>query len=582
MAAALAEHPQAPAALARALGTSRGGSFAQTLAALARLAEGVLASSVADAIREQGPELSERLAHIASGAGGDPEHLRASALVVAALVAAPGAIEAAIEALGEQALATSAQRALSTLGAAALPALIQRIAPSPIDIGLLAPPPVSDELPLWSGSLRPPALNFPAVEVGHTDRGAPAEEPSVIQLRAAAIDAASAIALENPKAARAMMPELLTALRTAARGKEKDVATSALYAIAHIGSEEDLTFAAELALSPTVEIASSAEAALTVLAGRYPRAARALCAELTKREPLSLAAAILLGAIGASAAFDAASLKEDFDFLSNCTAAGDARTRRAAVMAVAQIGGPLANDVLSFALADEERDVQLAAARALGRLCSDPSASRFGNNGPPSGPPSSDHRRRMATDVLELIGRSGDSDLVAAAVSAFGDGMTTWSPPSMPPSSGRGSRASMLPSDDLIAALTPLASKAQSSVALAAVDALSRAPAGTPGRISGLLGALGHSNAAVTKAALLKLDVTDTTSEKIARCLEHPMHDVRLLTAERLASATGATGAIVRERLAKRAAVEPNQEVRDAIERAIASLDRREGGPSGT
>jgi HEAT repeat protein len=352
--------------------------------------------------------------------------------------------------------------------------------------------------------------------------------------------------------------------------------TSALYALSHLGAEADLALAAELTLSPDVSIASAAEAALTSLVARHPASARALAAETMKREAFWLPTAVIFGALGAAGEIEPAILRDAVGFLSNCAASGDARTRRAAVLSVSQIGGPLASDVLSFALADEERDVQLEAARALGRLCADPSASRFLDTSPPSGPPSSEKPRNVTTDVLELIGRSGDSDLVAAAVSALGDGITSWGPPSMPPSSGRGNRPSVLPPDDLIHALTPLAAKAPSSVAIAAVDAVGRAPLGTPGRMTALLGALGHSNAAVTKAAILKLEITDVTAERIARCLDHPSHDVRLLAAERLA---GASDSGVRARLAKRAAAEPEPEVRDAIERALAAFDRRAGGP---
>ncbi|MCK6590915.1 MAG: hypothetical protein L6Q76_25440, partial [Polyangiaceae bacterium] len=90
-----------------------------------------------------------------------------------------------------------------------------------------------------------------------------------------------------------------------------------------------------------------------------------------------------------------------------------------------------------------------------------------------------------------------------------------------------------------------------------------------------LIGALSHANAAVTKAAMLKLEVTDVTAERIARCIEHPSHDVRLLAAERLA---GVSYPGVRARLLKRAASEPEPEVREAIERALAAIDRRAGG----
>lgn len=545
MAAALAEHPQAPSALARALSTSRGGSFAQTLSALAKLSEGSLADAVADAVRAEGPELLARLTHIASGEGGEPDHLRASALVLAALVSCPGSIETAILALGEQGLAPSAQRALIQLGRAALPALIEHIAPPD--------PEIVD-----------PSLASPLTD-----------ELAETQLRATAIDVAVAIVTELREAATPYIPHLLMSLRAATCDRDKDVVTSALYAIAHFGFESDLALAAELTLSPDVSIASASEAALTLLVGRHPVAARALAADSMKREAFWLPTAVILGALAAAGEIEPAGLRDAVGFLSNCAASGDARTRRAAVLSVSQIGGPLASDVLSLALADEERDVQLEAARALGRLCADPAASRFLDTSPPSGPPSSERPRNVTTDVLELIGRSGDSDLVAAAVSALGDGITSWNPPSLPPSS-RGSRPSLLPPDDLIHALTPLAAKAPSSVAIAAVDAVGRAPVGTPGRMTALIGALSHANTAVTKAAMLKLEVTDVTADRIARCLEHPSHDVRLLTAERL---VGASYSGVRARLARRAATEPEPEVRDAIERALASLDRRAGGP---
>ncbi|HZF55731.1 MAG TPA: HEAT repeat domain-containing protein [Polyangiaceae bacterium] len=547
MAAALAEHPQAPSALAHALKHARGGSFAQTLSALAKLAEGPLSGAVGKAIRDQGPELLDRLTRIASGEGGEPEHLRASALILSALVACPGCVEAAILALGEQTLAPAAQRALISLGPAALPALIAQIAPPPPD------------------ALSPAYASPLADELAQT------------QVRATAVDVAVAIVTEQTEASSDKLPDLLTALRAASCDRDKDVVTSALYALSHLGAEADLALAAELTLSPDVSIASAAEATLTSLVGRHPAAARALAADLAKREVFWLPSAVILGALGAADAIEASGLREAVGFLSHCAASGDARTRRAAVLSVSQIGGPLASDVLSLALADEERDVQLEAARALGRLCTDPSVSRFLDSSPPSGPPSSEKPRNVTTDVLELIGRSGDSDLVAVAVSALGDGITSWGPPSIPPSSARGNRHSVLPPDDLIHALTPLAAKAPSSVAIAAVDAVSRAPLGTPGRTTALMGALGHTDAAVTKAAMLKLEVTDATADRIARCLDHPAHDVRLLAVERLAEASFRG---LRARFARRAVAEPDPEVREAIERAIAAIDRRAGGPT--
>lgn len=136
----------------------------------------------------------------------------------------------------------------------------------------------------------------------------------------------------------------------------------------------------------------------------------------------------------------------------------------------------------------------------------------------------------------------------------------------------------MMPSDDLIAALAPLASKAQSAVAIAAVNALSRAPFGTPGREPALLSALGHPDVAVIKIAMLKLEKTDTALDKISRALDHAARDVRLLAAEMLAG--HARSAAVIERLRRQAAIETDPEVRTALDRSIASHGRREGEAS--
>jgi HEAT repeat protein len=596
-AAALAEHEKAPMALARALVSARGGAFSQAVVALSRLAEGPLAARVAEAVRAQGPEIGARLVRIAAGRDPDLDHLRPAALSLAAASRSPGGIAAAILALGEQSLAPVASRALTALGAAALPALIEQIAaagqPQPPSLRGRAAEvdPFSERLPVSSRRAATLALQAQL-------EPPPTSEPEVAAMRAAAIDVAAAIVLGGAAVSKSAPRELLAALRAAAaQGGDKDVATSALYALSRLGTEEDITLAAEQTLSPVRPIASAAESTLAALSGRFGKAARALAEIYMKSEPFALPASIMLGALGAAGELDPTEVHTEVAFLSSSATGGDARTRRAAVMAVAEIGGVWATDVLSFALADEEREVQLAAARALGRVSVDPSAGRFLETGPPSvNPPSSSAippPRTSATDVLELIGRSGDSDLVAVAVNALGDGMTTWAPPSIPPSSrGGGSvdasafglgakslRPSMMAGDDLIAALAPLAHKSPSAVAIAAVEALSRAPVGTPGRQSALLGALQHPDAAVVTAAILKLELNDVAADKIARCVDHPSRGVRLCVAEVL---SGHSNAHALGRLRRRLAAEQDPEVRAAIERALAPAPsaRREGGAS--
>ena len=126
-------------------------------------------------------------------------------------------------------------------------------------------------------------------------------------------------------------------------------------------------------------------------------------------------------------------------------------------------------EVLSFALTDEEHEVQLAAARALGRLCSAPDAPRAG-------------------DVLNLVERSGAPNLVAATVRAIGEGMSATyharlaesrrvnSLPARPPPGKAGLFPSPAPpSAELVSALAFAAREAPSPVAMAAVDSLGHA-----------------------------------------------------------------------------------------------------------
>ncbi|MEJ7728128.1 MAG: HEAT repeat domain-containing protein [Polyangiaceae bacterium] len=143
-AAGSTESPRAARALARALCSARGGSLAQALAAMTRMLDGQHRGDASRALRAEGPALAERLLGLAAapapaseprsvpslgfGEGaGDSMDQRAMALVLAAAAGAPGAAEAAIEALGEQAMAAAAPRALSLLGGVALPAVLARL-----------------------------------------------------------------------------------------------------------------------------------------------------------------------------------------------------------------------------------------------------------------------------------------------------------------------------------------------------------------------------------------------------------------------------------------------------------------------
>ncbi|WP_437716522.1 HEAT repeat domain-containing protein [Sorangium sp. So ce448] len=376
VAAALAESPEAPRALCAALATARGGAFAQLVRALARLAEGPLAPHAVDALRAAPPEVGARLVQAASaapgsggaeppswrGGGADPVSGRAQALLLAAMARAPGAADAAVQAMIEPALVETAQRALGLLGAEALPAVLsyleRHIDPDP---------------DLWEG---------------------------VDDATAALLDGAVAIAEQGALSGErasidATLAELLGAVRRSVRSPSTLVATSALYGLAKIGAAVDFPLIVSQTRAISLPVARAAESALAGLTERYPGTARELARGLALTEETHLAAAIVIEALG-----DAE--PEEIAFLTSAASAGDVRARRAAVTAIAAAAGVSALDVLSLSLADEEREVRLAAARALGRLYA-------------SLPDRASDERARARELLGLVRASGEPDLIAAA-----------------------------------------------------------------------------------------------------------------------------------------------------------------------
>jgi HEAT repeat protein len=538
-AAGSTESPRAARALARALSSARGGALAQALAAMTRMLDGQHRGDAARALRAEGPALAERLLGLAGvpapvseprsvasqgfGEGaGESMDQRAMALILAAAAAAPGAAEAAIEALGEQAMAGAAPRALSLLGGAALPAVLAR---------------------LQSGS-----------RGGHADPLA-----AEADARATLLDVAAAIA-RAPGAQASEVREVLGALRRAAVDPERGVATSALFQLSHLGTAEDLAPCAELTLARDPAVAHAAEGALKALAARHPAPARALANASAAEDSSSLTAILIISALAGDGAPVLAD-GNDLPWLASAAVSVDPRTRRAAVEAVAVAdprpgGGVSAFDVLTVALADEERSVQIAAARALGR---------FGARAPTSPAPrapapgdAEDPRGRLqkprASDVLELVGRSHDEDLLAATVRALGDVAAVSARLLAPLSPRIGWRESAAPvradsmeledADELVAALAPLARSAPSVVAFAAVEALARASSSDAGRLEALCGGLDHADPSVVEATLLKmatLSPADEVEQRIveralARCLRHSSPDIRALCAQTMAS----------------------------------------------
>lgn len=510
-AAALSASPEAARALAGVIAGARGSAFEQALRALGRLADGPLADAVAEALSAGGPEVGRRLVAAAQPDGGGDETVprRATALVLAAAARAPGVVDAAVDALGEDALIEAGRRALVTLGAKALPEIVARI-----------------------------------------ERDAPAEARAALidvvaaLVRAGGEEGSDAAAVEAEQAA-------LLALRRAVHDPEHRVAVRALMALSRLGGAGDLELLAELTLSERRPVAAAAEGALAALSARSPAAARALAERFGRDERSLLPAAIALGAVAGASPFE----ERDAAFLAHAATSGDMPARRAAVHAVAEIRAaagaafPGATEVLRIALADEEHDVQLAAARALGRLCTAREAL-------------------PAAEVLDMVDRSGAADLVASTVRAMGEGL----------------HQAVARAADIVPALGLFARGAPSPVALAAVEALGQAQrAGVRAAFSALTGALDHGDEAVVKAALLKLAGAAVAGEPVAvealtRGLGHAAAGVRVLAVELLADAQPEEA---RRWLVQKLVTEPDRRVKEAIRRALGpsiAPERGEGG----
>ncbi len=499
-AASLSDAPEAAGAVVRALADARGAAFAHALTAGERLADGPLRAQVAEALAAAGAELGDRLVAAAEARDADPGQ-RATALMLAALARAPGALDVASASLSEEVLADRALDALRALGLGALPALVAKLA-------------------------------SPSVAAG---------------ARADLLDAVAAMALEQDPT-RVPWTELLAAVRTAAGDGDRRLATVALSALARVGPSDDLELCARATLSRDRGQARTAESALSRLAARLPGAARGFYEAHHGDASLALAMATILGALSESGAAQ----PSDMTWLVQAATAGSPDARRAAVAAAAQVGGPAAMEALSFALADEVPEVQLAAARGLGHLCATATVVRAGPRDtiPDLLPNSS----RRPGEILQLVERSGAPELVAATVRAIGDGIAALD--------GE-------PDQDLLYALASFARHAASPVALASVDALAQAPDSSQSALA-IAAGLEHKDDGVVSAAVLKLSSRTHGWETIGQALGHPSVSVRVLAAEALADHSSPE---VRDLLQRRAAVETNADVRTALEIGLARRD---------
>lgn len=156
--------------------------------------------------------------------------------------------------------------------------------------------------------------------------------------------------------------DVVAALRAALDDGSPDVVSAALSSLGRAGDAADMWRIADLVTHADARVASAACDALVALAERFAPAARVLLARLEPAAADAVVGCLLLRAVGDRAR------PEDVSYLRTALAHGDARVRKEAASAFGAVGGPAATDAVSFALTDEEREVVIAAARALARM----------------------------------------------------------------------------------------------------------------------------------------------------------------------------------------------------------------------
>ena len=398
--------------------------------------------------------------------GGDDVRERAAALLLIGLLADPLDVGLLVEALAESEVSARAELALMLFGESVVEPLLAAAKGSP--------PPVRAEI----------------------------------------LGLVASLGADRAKAAR-------DAFRNALCEDAPEVVAAAARGLSVAGEAADLARVAPLVAHADPRVATAASTAVAHIAERHAADARALLAKIDPTGPDAAVGCAVLRASGAS--------PRDVAFLERALAHADPRARRAAIDALAQLGGDAVADAVSFALADEERDVQLSAIRALGHL-------------------------RRGAPLVDLVTAARDPALVTAALRALGDA----------------------DGDLAFGAAHPLLEHADAAIACAAVEAIGRLG---PRRKDALFEALEHPDIEVVKMALseIALDLDARALARLGLCLDHPSWEVRRLTAELLGSDGSAPAqALLKARYER----EKDPVVREAIAEAVSVRPPPDGFPT--
>ncbi len=356
-------------------------------------------------------------------------------------------------------------------------------------------------------------------------------ETAVSLLGAAALPALLAVGEREPPSRHAalllVVPTLtgrlddraLSVVRATLTHDSDDVAAAAAQVLGALGDGTDIDRLAVLATDARGHAmgraTSSASFAIEALAERYPDEARSAFARLFGDPAKTVAGCVLLAALRGSPS-------GSVDYLKRAIGGGDPRARRAAIEAFAAIGGEDARDTVATALADEDRDVQLAAIRALGQL-------------------------RHADALAGLVASAGDPEIVATAASALAE--------------ADAQRA--------LEVCTSLVARDEAVVACAAVATLGKL-ADRARAEEGLVRALHHPSDEVVKLALSELARVPSPRaiEHVGQTLDHTAWEVRRVAAEVLGmDGSDEANTLLRARLER----ETDASVRQAIMLSLAA-----------
>ena len=323
-------------------------------------------------------------------------------------------------------------------------------------------------------------------------------------------------------AAISMLPELapsqpspLLAVREALLDASPEVVAPVLKSLAIVGTSEDLAKVGRHVGHPDARVATSATSALLAIAMRHPIEARKSLAGLDPRGESALFASTVLDALARANA----AVPTDVDFLGEALAHRDPAVRRAAIDALASIGGKAAAAIVGMSLADEEQPVASAAVRALGKL-------------------------GAAEQLARLAATTKDPVRLASVLRSLKDADPV--------------RA--------FAAAKPLLRSNESAVAAAAVEVVGAVS--VDGRGEALMSAVDHPDREVVKLALAHLAQAggERALVSLSSAIEHKDEAVRRYAAELLGHEGGAEAeGILRARLDR----ERSADVRRAIMEAL-------------